>query len=94
MLEIGNDVGLFAEEYAPSEREFRGNFPQAFTHMALINSAAQLRRAQIGAGHAKPIVERGDLRRSRNFMGETLHHATPAGPRRGARRRHPGGALR
>jgi len=42
LLDCGNDLGLFAEEYDPGTGQLLGNFPQAFTHMALINSAHQL----------------------------------------------------
>ena len=34
-----NDVGLLAEEYLPKEQQQTGNFPQAFSHLALVNSA-------------------------------------------------------
>jgi GH15 family glucan-1,4-alpha-glucosidase len=37
-----NDVGLLAEEYDPSSRRMLGNFPQAFSHVSLINTAANL----------------------------------------------------
>jgi GH15 family glucan-1,4-alpha-glucosidase len=39
---LGNDVGLYAEEYDPVSRRMLGNFPQAFSHVALINSALNL----------------------------------------------------
>jgi GH15 family glucan-1,4-alpha-glucosidase len=39
-----NDVGLFAEEYDPAEKRHLGNFPQAFSHVALVNSAFALHR--------------------------------------------------
>ena len=62
LLELCNDVGLFAEQYAPRERQLLGNYPQAFTHMALVNSAAQLRRAHEGADHARPLADRSRIR--------------------------------
>ncbi|MES2293389.1 MAG: glycoside hydrolase family 15 protein [Pseudomonadota bacterium] len=37
-----NDVGLLAEEYDPKEKRMLGNFPQAFSHVALINTAINL----------------------------------------------------
>jgi hypothetical protein len=43
-LALRNDVGLLAEEYDPKERRMLGNFPQAFSHVALINTARNLSR--------------------------------------------------
>jgi GH15 family glucan-1,4-alpha-glucosidase len=39
LLGVANDLGLMAEEYDPAEKRLLGNFPQAFTHLALVNSA-------------------------------------------------------
>jgi GH15 family glucan-1,4-alpha-glucosidase len=39
---LANDVGLYAEEYDPNARRMLGNFPQAFSHVALINTAIGL----------------------------------------------------
>jgi GH15 family glucan-1,4-alpha-glucosidase len=44
LLGVRNDVGLLAEEYDPREKRLLGNFPQAFSHVALINSALTLAR--------------------------------------------------
>ncbi len=48
LLALQNDVGLLAEEYDPVERRFVGNFPQAFSHLALVGAATQLDRAERG----------------------------------------------
>jgi GH15 family glucan-1,4-alpha-glucosidase len=39
---LANDLGLYAEEYDPDDKRMLGNFPQAFSHVALINSAINL----------------------------------------------------
>ncbi len=46
LLGLCNDVGLLAEEYDPRERRQLGNFPQAFSHVALVNTAYNLTRGQ------------------------------------------------
>jgi GH15 family glucan-1,4-alpha-glucosidase len=42
LLSLSNDVGLFAEEYDTKAKRMLGNFPQALTHMALVNTARLL----------------------------------------------------
>jgi GH15 family glucan-1,4-alpha-glucosidase len=39
LLQLRSDVGLMAEEYDPNDRRFLGNYPQAFSHVGLINAA-------------------------------------------------------
>ncbi len=41
--QLANDVGLLAEEYDPKAKRQIGNFPQAFSHLALVEAALQLR---------------------------------------------------
>jgi GH15 family glucan-1,4-alpha-glucosidase len=63
LLSFANDVGLFAEEIEPRSGAAIGNFPQAFTHVGLINAAVTLARLQ-GAGPAQTAVsavERGHV---------------------------------
>jgi GH15 family glucan-1,4-alpha-glucosidase len=42
LLAIRNDVGLLSEEYDPTSKRLLGNFPQAFSHVGLINTAHNL----------------------------------------------------
>jgi GH15 family glucan-1,4-alpha-glucosidase len=53
---IANDVGLLAEEYDTQAKRQTGNFPQALTHIALINTAHNLCDAKRAA--EKPAVQR------------------------------------
>jgi GH15 family glucan-1,4-alpha-glucosidase len=53
LLGLRNDVGLLAEEYDTDARRMVGNFPQAFSHIALVNTAHNLVSA------AKPAEQRG-----------------------------------
>ncbi|HWH24535.1 MAG TPA: glycoside hydrolase family 15 protein [Candidatus Limnocylindria bacterium] len=46
LLGLRNDVGLLAEEYDPRRRRLLGNFPQAFSHVGLVNAAYNLDRAR------------------------------------------------
>ncbi|MGB7036385.1 MAG: glycoside hydrolase family 15 protein [Xanthobacteraceae bacterium] len=52
LVALRNDVGLLSEEYDPQQKRLVGNFPQAFSHLALINSAYNLTRAR------KPVHQR------------------------------------
>jgi GH15 family glucan-1,4-alpha-glucosidase len=52
LVGLCNDVGLLAEEYDPRARRQLGNFPQAFTHVFLVNTAHNLTRAA-GPAHQR-----------------------------------------
>jgi GH15 family glucan-1,4-alpha-glucosidase len=47
LLSIRNDVGLLSEEYDPVAKRQLGNFPQAFSHVGLVNTAFNLTRGSI-----------------------------------------------
>jgi GH15 family glucan-1,4-alpha-glucosidase len=51
-MSLRNDVGLLAEEYDGSARRQTGNFPQAFSHLALINTARNMHSAS-GPAHQR-----------------------------------------
>ena len=52
---VANDVGLLAEEYDPHTRTMLGNFPQAFSHVGLVNTALNL------GGGRHPVEQRTAL---------------------------------
>ena len=54
LLALRNDVGLLSEEYDTRRMRQVGNFPQAFSHVALINSARNLHETETG-----PAAQRG-----------------------------------
>ena len=53
LLAIRNDVGLLSEEYDPRPAGMLGNFPQAFSHIGLVNTALNLRAATAGPATAR-----------------------------------------
>jgi len=63
LLELRNDVGLLSEEYEPRAKQMLGNFPQAFSHVALVNTALNLHRLHGPAGQ----------RSKSNGLGEQPH---------------------
>jgi len=52
LLTLRNDVGLISEEYDPESCRMLGNFPQAFSHVGLIDTAHNLE------GWDKPVEQR------------------------------------
>jgi len=56
VLAVANDLGLLAEEYDPSAKRQTGNFPQALTHIALVNTAHNLDEALKAS--EKPAMQR------------------------------------
>lgn len=72
LLALRNDVGLLAEEYDPRAQRLTGNFPQAFSHVPLIQTARNL----------STIETRTDIAlRSRNRPTQAHHGAAPPAPR-------------
>jgi len=58
LLALRNDVGLLSEEYDTRTGRLVGNFPQAFTHLALVNSAFNLTHLEAPDQHrARPTAE-------------------------------------
>ncbi|HEY8216166.1 MAG TPA: glycoside hydrolase family 15 protein [Acidimicrobiia bacterium] len=55
LIGLCNDVGLISEEYDPERQRMLGNFPQAMTHVALVNTACNL------AGHGGPARTRSGI---------------------------------
>ena len=50
LVDLGSDVGLLAEEYDPVTGHHTGNFPQAFSHLALVYAAVDLEEARVRQG--------------------------------------------
>jgi GH15 family glucan-1,4-alpha-glucosidase len=64
LLSIRNDLGLLSEEYDPRSKRQLGNFPQAFSHVSLINAAMIL------TGHWSPVTKRNTHRPKKRAKNE------------------------
>ncbi|MGI9182354.1 MAG: glycoside hydrolase family 15 protein, partial [Longimicrobiaceae bacterium] len=60
LLALRNDVGLLAEEYDPRIGRQVGNFPQAFSHVALVDTALNLGQAAL-QNAPRPAEQRAEL---------------------------------
>ncbi|TDR94802.1 glycoside hydrolase family 15 protein [Enterovirga rhinocerotis] len=61
LLALRNDLGLLAEEYDPIGGRQLGNFPQAFSHVALVNAAHRLAAARAGSGDRSEELQKGEV---------------------------------
>lgn len=59
LVALRNDVGLLAEMYDPTEGRMLGNFPQAFSHTALVSTGIALSRSAAGAVPDDEVWQRG-----------------------------------
>jgi hypothetical protein len=67
LLTLRNDVGLLSEEYDVSAKRLVGNYPQAISHIALINTAHNVARS------AKPAEQRAGNAGIAPFRSSTCH---------------------
>jgi GH15 family glucan-1,4-alpha-glucosidase len=81
LIALRNDVGLLSEEYDQRTQRLVGNFPQAFSHMALVNSAYNLTRAE------KPVEQRADGHHKRRRHAKAKESKKRNSPPRKAQRR-------
>ena len=70
LLALRNDLGLLSEQYEPRAGRQVGNFPQAFSHLALVNTASNL------SHYRKPAEQRSE----RPVAGKGQSVAKPAVP--------------
>jgi GH15 family glucan-1,4-alpha-glucosidase len=84
LLALRNDVGLLAEEYDPTEKRLVGNFPQAFSHISLVNTAVNLSGNSLGAADNSQTARLADrplppvrTRRARNHFSPSLARRHP-----------------
>jgi GH15 family glucan-1,4-alpha-glucosidase len=57
LLGFASPLGLYAEEIEPHSGRHLGNFPQAFTHLALINAVMHVIRADQQLARAQPLLD-------------------------------------
>ena len=62
LLSLRNDLGLLSEEYDPIAKRLVGNFPQAFSHVSLVNTTVGLLGRDHGFSHANRIAGKRPLR--------------------------------
>ena len=60
LLGVANDVGLLSEQYDPGSHRLLGNFPQALSHVCLVNTAFNLSSSTVGPAEHRPSREGPD----------------------------------
>ncbi|HKP67310.1 MAG TPA: glycoside hydrolase family 15 protein, partial [Casimicrobiaceae bacterium] len=87
LLKIRNELGLLSEEYDVKAKRLVGNFPQAFSHIALINTALNLRRiaspAEQRADRTTTQVDRGQRKSARKASPKSSRARKSPRPHRG-----------
>jgi hypothetical protein len=91
LLALRNDVGLLAEEYDPRAQRQMGNFPQAFSHVALVNTACNLTRRQ---GPAEQRADRRPAEAEKTPMPASPGRSRPNPRGRRSSRQQPNSARR
>jgi GH15 family glucan-1,4-alpha-glucosidase len=61
LIGLSNDVGLLSEEYDPNAGRLVGNFPQAFSHVALIAAAMSLWKGKKAVHHHQPDADQSGV---------------------------------
>ena len=81
LLSYASPLGLYGEELDPDTGRHLGNFPQAFTHLALINAVMHLIHAERGTspGRARAALAAGAGRRTASGHGTARPRGEPAG---------------
>jgi len=71
LLSYASQLGLFAEEIGTNGIKALGNYPQAFTHIALINSAHNLKKAEMRQAehHTDPVIAAIKLQGNHDQVG-------------------------
>jgi GH15 family glucan-1,4-alpha-glucosidase len=85
LLGFSSSLGLYGEEIDPTTGRHLGNYPQAFTHLALINAVMRVIDAERGVAHGAPLSPRAPelteashaLGRDQGKAGTAAHVETP-----------------
>jgi GH15 family glucan-1,4-alpha-glucosidase len=94
LLALRNDLGLLSEEYDPVDQRLVGNFPQAFSHVSLVNSAFRLSGHDTLATEVEAKAARGGRRLVDHSLNMLPTMSRPPKRKRTHVIRHRGGAHR